>query len=180
MKSKKLDWDVLNTYSRELIDAPKDRNDYIFGIYVQIALRSGLRVNDILTIRKSDVDFNTNIVCVVTKKTNKPFEFELPKWLIECINNNKKYLIHEQLFYNEKYKGLYSVTWINLRLKKQYGDIGVSSHSIRKSVGMKIYNRFGVNGARAMLTHSSLKHTSTYLELDTKETLEMQKQLFVD
>lgn len=180
MKSKKIDWDLLNTYSRGLIDTPKDRNDYIFAIYVQIALRSGLRVNDILTICRSNINFETNVVSVVTKKTNKPFEFELPIWLLDCINNNKKYLIHEQLFYNEKYKGLYSVTWINLRLKKQYGASGVSSHSIRKSVGMKIYDRFGVNGARAMLTHSSLKHTSTYLELDTKETLEMQKQLFID
>jgi integrase len=180
MTSKRIDWDKLNTLSRDLIDSPKDRNDFIFGLYIAIALRTGLRVNDILSLKKSNIDFETGILSVVTQKTKKPVEFQLPDWLQLHLFSNGEFKVYEDIFWNEKYKGIYSVTWINLRLKKYFGSAGVSSHSIRKSVGMKMYEHFGVNGARSMLTHTSLKHTSTYLELDAKEVLNIQKQVFLD
>jgi integrase len=174
MTSKRLNWDLVNTYSRELIDNKKNYNDFMLGIYLQIALRSALRGNDILKLKKSNFNFNTGTCKLVTQKTNVPFSFALPDWLMKLIETIET----EDVFHNKKYGCTYSIVWVNLRLKKRFGNAGVSSHSIRKSAGLKMYQNAGVNGASNFLTHKSLQHTRTYLELDELETLQLQKNVF--
>lgn len=176
MKSKKLDWDKLNSWSNELKNSD-NRNDWVLYVYVQLALRTALRVRDILNLKLSDFDFKENTLKTVTDKTNTAVEFYLPKDLMLFIKGNFE---NDQLFFNAKYRGIYSSTWVNLRLKKQFGQNGVSSHSIRKSAGLKMYEHYGINGARQFLTHSSFKHTSTYLELEAHEMARIQKSVFAD
>jgi integrase len=190
MKAKRLDWDKLNTFSRDLIDSNiyadlKDdvkRNNLMLGIYIQIGLRTGLRAGDILNLKKSNFCFKENLIFGKTQKTDAEYKFALPGWLLRIIQkveygNNGKQVY---LFFNPKYSSVYSKTWVNNRLQKSFPGRGVSSHSIRKSAGFKIALHFGVNGASNFLTHSSLQHTKSYIGFDVEETMDLQKSVMLD
>lgn len=183
MKSKRLDWNELNTISRELLDNNDNRNDFMLGLYIAIALRTGLRVNDILNLQRENFNWEKNSFEIITKKTKNETMFFLPDWLMKIICFDPKLRNHECVFYNEKYGGKYSATWVNLRLKKLFGKsgkCGISSHSIRKSAGLFVYEKHGVNGARNFLTHKNITHTSIYLDLDKIERFNMQKKVFFE
>lgn len=175
MKSKKIDYNKLKVWAYELESESKCySDDWYLSLYLQIALHTGLRARDILSLKKNNFDFENNTFEITTQKTKADSVFALPKNVIK----NVQIIGFDDVFKNKKYGSIYSLTWVNKRLKKQFGGGGVSSHSIRKAVGHKAYEFGGINGARNILTHSNFKHTATYLELDKIERLSMQKQMF--
>lgn len=175
MKSKKLDWSKVMVFATDLKNESKEHSaDWYLSLYLNISLVTGLRAKDILTLKKSNFDYQNKSFEVVTQKTKAVAVFYLPPDVIEMVRS----ISNEKIFYNKKYGSIYSLTWVNKRLKKQFGINGVSTHSIRKAVGFRAYDVGGINGARNILTHTNFKHTATYLELDKHERSEMQKQIF--
>ena len=68
--------------------------------------------------------------------------------------------------------------WANRGLQKVFKDehikakqqgLNISAHSLRKSIGLKVYDSAGLETARAFLQHGSYDSTKVYLNITKQE-----------
>ena len=147
-----------------------------FTLYIHIALETGLRVGDILKLKKIDF-FKENESCYVKfiaqktrKKAIRPISIKTYNLVQSCS--------HTDVFRNDKYSCTYSKTWVNRNLRKHFKidyeraknkGYNLSSHSFRKASGLLVYENNGLDVARDFLQHSSYDTTKAYLELEEAE-----------
>jgi len=155
--SKHLQYDKAKLKGHELI-AEGDQ----LGLFILIALETGLRCGDILKLEKKDFYSEEEDVRPISKTS-----------FLQALN-----AIDNRVFYNTKYGCQYSSMWSarglkrvfkqeNIEAKKQ--GLNISAHSLRKSIGLKVYESAGLETARAFLQHDSYDTTKVYLNITKTE-----------
>ena len=148
----------------------------LFGLFILIGLETGLRSSDILKLKQSDFIEcdNKHRIKFTAEKTKKRAIRPVSKYTYEMATSQP----NETIFYNEKYGCRYSHIWASRNMKRYFKDYitkadlsdkNVSVHSLRKSAGAKVYQKFGIEGARDFLQHESYDTTKTYLQIEETE-----------
>jgi integrase len=146
------------------------------GLFILIALETGLRLNDILTLEKSNF-FKRNSEYYITftaKKTSKKSVRPISNITFTHVMDKP----YERIFLNVKTNKIYSGMWVGRELKKAFlrdckqakiENKTISAHSLRKSAGQRIYNYNGLEAARDFLQHESYQTTRDYLQVSQRE-----------
>lgn len=150
------------------------RSNDILGLYIMVAINTGLRIGDILKLRFED--FNGSELILIEGKTKKRRIIALNDRLKESFNrfNGTGFIFVSQ-------KGtVYARQSINRMLKKHFDSksINVSSHSLRKSFGRRVYENNNESEKALMklselFNHSTLAITRKYLGLRQEELNEV-------
>jgi len=165
--SKHLDYDKAKLKGHELI-AEGDQ----LGLFILIALETGLRCGDILKLNKQDFfsEGSKYFIRFKAQKTKKEDVRPISKTSFITAFN----AIDDRVFYNTKYGCQFSPMWANRGLQKVFKDehikakqqgLNISAHSLRKSIGLKVYDSAGLETARAFLQHGSYDSTKVYLNI---------------
>ena len=169
--SKHLDYDKATRKGDQLIE----QGDQL-GLFIIIALQTGLRCGDILKLQKKDffTEGSKYFIRFTAQKTKKEDVRRISKVAFMQANN----AINDRVFYNPIYKCQYSSNWVNRGLRKvfrseyikaQNQGLNISAHSLRKSIGLLIYESAGLETARAFLQHQSYDTTKVYLNITKTE-----------
>ena len=169
--SKHLDYDKATRKGGELIE----QGDQL-GLFIIIALQTGLRCGDILKLQKKDffTEGSKYFIRFTAQKTKKEDVRGISKVAFLQANN----AINDRVFYNTKYGCQYSPMWANRGLQKVFKDehikakqqgLNISAHSLRKSIGLKVYDSAGLETVRAFLQHDSYDTTKVYLNITKQE-----------
>ena len=169
--SKHLDYDKATRKGGELIE----QGDQL-GLFIIIALQTGLRCGDILKLQKKDffTEGSKYFIRFTAQKTKKEDVRGISKTSFLQADN----AINDTVFYNPIYKCQYSSNWVNRGLRKvfrseyikaQNQGLNISAHSLRKSIGLLIYDSAGLETARAFLQHDSYDTTKAYLNVTKTE-----------
>jgi integrase len=169
--SKHLDYDKATRKGGELIE----QGDQL-GLFIIIALQTGLRCGDILKLQKKDffTEGSKYFIRFTAQKTKKEDVRGISKTSFLQADN----AINDTVFYNPIYKCQYSSNWVNRGLRKvfrseyikaQNQGLNISAHSLRKSIGLLIYESAGLETARAFLQHDSYDTTKAYLNVTKTE-----------
>ncbi|MFC5557593.1 tyrosine-type recombinase/integrase [Ureibacillus thermophilus] len=136
---------------------------------------SGLRVNETLNLKISDLDLTNNIINVVGKGGKYrpvPISQSLKPILLDYLEEIRN-AESEYLFATEK-TGRLSAQYINRELQLAVKKLGwekkVSNHTLRRSFATNLYQK-GVSllAIQKLLGHESLRTTSIYLNVQQSE-----------
>jgi len=144
------------------------KNGFVYSLYFEFALSTGLRVSDILSLRKKDV--KEGIVRIKTSKTQLNRNIALND---ACRKKMEVYLTtkkeHEIIF-------PFGRTYVHKLLKWAADQIGydqtiVSTHTTRKTAGWFLYLDSGKDLVKTQkfLGHRDPKETITYLMINDDE-----------
>jgi integrase/recombinase XerC len=138
-------------------------------LVLELLYQTGCRANEIINLRKDDIDFLRRQIKVLGKGKIERI-IPMRKKLMQLIRkhlglwemkNQTPYLIT-----NNKGKKIYPMfLW---RLIRSYFNMdGVSAHTLRHSFATHLYhNRAPIKAIRDLLGHQSLRSTTAYLHLD--------------
>jgi len=167
-KANYINYDEALNKGRELMQVKSSRN---FGFYIIVAINTGLRIGDILTITKAD--FENGYKDFREGKTKKSKRLDFNKKIIEAFADIN--CIGQKVF-TSSHNTTFSSQQINRKLKQvfQYKRKNISSHSLRKSFGRKVYESNGETDAvlvklTQMFNHSSMAITRNYLDITQEE-----------
>jgi len=171
LTSKHLNYDKATRKGKELIT----QGDQL-GLFIIIALQTGLRCGDILKLQKKDFfsEGSKYFIRFTAQKTKKEDVRGISKEAFLMADN----AIKDTVFYNPIYKCQYSSNWVNRGLRKVFRSeyikakgqgLNISAHSLRKSIGLLIYESAGLETARAFLQHDSYDTTKVYLNITKTE-----------
>ena len=144
-----------------------------FGFYIVVAIHTGLRIGDILKMKRKN--FEDGVYQLREQKTGKaktlPFNTKVLEYYNELRNKS------EIVFRSNK--GMtYSNQQINKKIKQTFKakNKNYSSHSLRKSFGRKVYemnnqSEDALVNLSLIYNHSDLRVTRTYLDI-TQEKLD--------
>ena len=144
-----------------------------FGFYIVVAIHTGLRIGDILKLKRKN--FEDGVYQLREQKTGKPKFLPFNKKVLEYFNElrNKS----EIVFRSNKGTTFCSQT-INRKIKQtfQAKNKNYSSHSLRKSFGRKVYEMHNRSedaliSLSEIYNHTDLRVTRTYLDI-TQEKLD--------
>lgn len=151
------------------------RENPIFGFFVICGANFGLRVSDLLKITHEDIE--SGVFIIQEQKTKKKRKLTVNEavskyynmLISDCLAKPQGYVFKSQ-------KGtVYSPQHINRLLKQHFHQEGrvISSHSLRKGFGRRVYERSGQDLGRLqlLLNHSSPDITLAYIGV-TQETLD--------
>jgi integrase len=170
-KSDYLDFDKAMNKSLALL---KDEKKEIIGLYILVAINTGLRCSDIINLTFEQLRQDT--LTITEKKTGK----------VKTIKINKN--IHDALqklgsdrtgfaFVSQK-GSVVSIQHINRLIKdvfvKEAKTLSVSTHSCRKAFGRKVFESNGESEKSLVMlmdlyNHSSLSMTKVYLGIRQEE-----------
>lgn len=147
------------------------RNGYIYSLYFEFALSTGLRVSDILSLKKRDVQ--NGIVKVKTQKTGVYKHIALND---SCRKQFDVYLSSKKdddLIFDFKRQ------WVHKVIKQAAEDCGFdkskfSTHTTRKTAGWFFYLDSGKDLVKTQkfLGHRDPKETLVYLMINDEEVNE--------
>lgn len=176
-----LPWDSAMNLVHRLF---KERN-YRMSLFVAVGIFTGLRVSDIRKLSWNDL-LNGEMLFVTEQKTKKRRTIKLNPDLQDHIkrcyealgieNGNEPFLVSQK-------HSVYSVQRLNVLLKdlkKRYRlpIQNISCHSLRKTMGRRIFDMAGDNKEMALIKlsevfgHSNSQITRRYLGLKQEEILE--------
>lgn len=151
----------------DVVEKILDSTDGWLNEYIELSLKSGMRISDVLSLKVSDVDMETGELSKVTEKTGYPLRhplrngyLELIKRLVEKSSNLDGYLLE-----NEKGRPLHEhPQQVTYRLKKLVKAIDgaewVTPHSFRHTKASKlIKGKAPINAVAAWLGHSKVRTT---------------------
>ncbi|MEI6348186.1 MAG: tyrosine-type recombinase/integrase [Bacteroidota bacterium] len=162
----------------------KDPRKCVVGFYITLSINAGLRASDLLKLKFSDLnDLKENdCLLIEEKKTKKKRRITINKHveysyltLVSELKKQNKYKEDDYIFKSQK-NTIYSTVSINRLLKEVFKikKLNISSHSLRKSFGRKIYdNNNQTEHSLVLLSdifgHSNLSITRRYLGLREEE-----------
>jgi len=142
-----------------------------FGFYMIVAINTGLRVGDILSLNSND--FKRGHILFREQKTNKAKKVVFNDIILGYFSKLKG----NNVFRSQK-GSVFSIQQINRKIKQVFPDryLNFSSHSLRKSFGRRVYDNHNQSeNALVMLSelynHASTKVTRRYLDI-TQEQLD--------
>lgn len=152
----------------------KDPKTQTVGLYILISINTGLRISDLITLRFENMRGDT--LQLVEKKTGKNRQLKLndtiKRALAQYPPDKDGYL-----FVSQK-KSPFTTQAMNRILKdvfsKEAKTLNISSHSLRKSFGRKVYENNGesekaLTYLSELFNHSSQSITRQYLGIRQEE-----------
>jgi len=153
----------------------KDDKTKVIGLYIIIAINTGLRISDLLTLKFEDVA--SEKLKLVEKKTRKNRQIKLNESVRNALNKFQPSGGSGYLFLSQK-GCTYTIQSVNRILKdvfkKEARTLNVSSHSLRKSFGRKVFENNGesekaLTYLSELFNHSSQSITRQYLGIRQEE-----------
>jgi integrase len=161
-----IDFDICRKVGLKLIKDEKTRN---FGLYILTSIYTGLRMSDVLDVKWSILDSNT--YTTRERKTGKAKTITLNSVLVDILKQYKTDDDFGYIFKSQK-GSVYTKQSINRLMKTHFKNetnaAHISSHSLRKSFGNRVYVSNGKTDAilhllSEMFNHSSVSITRKYL-----------------
>ncbi len=170
MTTTHLDFDKAQAKGLRLIRTDKNPTA---GLMIIVGINMGLRVSDLLTLTYGHLRRNT--ITINEGKTGKDRVIEIN----DNIKHAMSYFIgkeHQDSFYafRSQKSTVYSNKHVNRLLKQYFNDDGVSSHTLRKTFGRRVYNNNGQSENALMylsdiFNHTSITVTRKYLGIRAEE-----------
>lgn len=178
MQARKLFFDTRQAYN--LLDRKSESLAYL------IALETGLRVSDLLTLKYDEINFNDSmckyLFTTSIKKTKNSHTGVISNDLYNYIQSFKETVKNEfgfnseYIFYNYKTNNLYTRQWLHKRiglLAEKLGFKNCGVHSIRKASAINVLDKTGsLSMAQYHLTHKRATTTDNYLSVTKTSALE--------
>lgn len=137
--------------------------EYENGLALRICIETGLRIGDVLKLRKKDIDGNK--IYFVASKTGKSGTKEISSRLAKEINRLTR-SPKDFIFKGRGKSGHRTRQAVYLDLKKACKRMGVegqiSPHSARKSYAVKVFHDKGLNAVQRELQHRNVSDTFLY------------------
>lgn len=174
-----MEWDTYLSFINRL---ERDRN-YKYCLLIGIGVNTGLRISDLLKLKRSDV-MGSDIMEIQEAKTGKTRTIKINRDLQELLNRViPKYMpgdSDDYLFLNRFGTKPIDKSYVNVKLKqlcKQYKvkvDGNISSHTFRKTLGRRVMEVHNYSNEALMLLtelfqHSSMSITKRYLGIRQNE-----------
>ncbi|MDB9960467.1 site-specific integrase [Oceanihabitans sp.] len=195
MKTQPIDYNKLYTEARKLffenntaynLDRKAENLGYL------IALESGLRVSDLLTLKYDDIQFSNEIgkylFNTYIRKTKNNHTGVISNELYNYIQSFKDAVKlefgtnSEFIFYNYKTNKEYTRQWLHKRIKLTAFKLGFKNcgvHSIRKASAINILDLTGsLSLAQYHLTHKRATTTDKYLSVTKTSALERLAKIY--
>ena len=168
-KSNYIDFDkAYNTALR--MKGTKNEN---FGFYIVVAIHTGLRIGDILKLKRKN--FEDGVYQLREQKTGKPKFLPFNEKVLQYFNELRN---KSEIVFRSNKNTTYSNQQINTKIKQtfQAKNKNYSSHSLRKSFGRKVYemnnqSEDALISLSEIYNHTSMRVTRTYLDI-TQEKLD--------
>lgn len=167
MGSTYLDFDKAQGKGMKLI---RSGENPVFGLLIVAGVNLGLRVSDLLDLSFADLKQDT--VTITEKKTGK---FRTLK-----INDNVRVAMEHFKEENDNFKAfrsqkgsVYSRQQVNRLMKKYFTGNNISSHSLRKTFGRRVWDNYGQSESALIKLSEIFNHTSTSV---TRKYLGIQQQ----
>ena len=167
-----LNFDETTSKALKIIKSGKDSN---LGFLVLAGINMGIRIGDILTLHYEDFD-GDNVV-ITEKKTKKKRTIRVNENVREGLSLLKLKTKNEKgpIFITTR-GAVHSTQYFNRWLKVHFGSkkINVSSHSLRKTFGRRVWinnneNEKALIYLAELFNHSSLAITKRYLGIRQEE-----------
>jgi integrase len=166
---------------KELLDVyPKESKNRLL---IEYALRTGLRISDILSVRVSDV-LGRDTYIIKEQKTGKTKELALHDALkLSIFNYVSKHELEadDYLFYSNANKNTPIQRMQAHRIIAKAGDmIGVtlSAHSLRKTFGYQAYKQgVDISLLQSIFQHSSQAVTLRYIDITQENINDVYKKI---
>ena len=168
-KSNYIDFDkAYNTALR--MKGTKNEN---FGFYIVVAICTGLRIGDILKLKRKN--FEDGVYQLREQKTGKPKFLPFNEKVLQYFNELRN---KSEIVFRSNKNTTYSNQQINTKIKQtfQAKNKNYSSHSLRKSFGRRVYEMHNRSedaliDLSEIFNHTSIRVTRTYLDI-TQEKLD--------
>jgi integrase len=164
-----LDFEKIMFKSKNILENEKTR---IYGLYIIIAINTGLRIGDIRKLTFDDL--RNDKLTIIEGKTKKTKTIAINENIKELVNKYGKGKTGSP-FISQK-KGTVTVQHLNVQLKKLIKEKGlrISSHSMRKTFGRRVYFQNNESEKALMylmdlFNHSSMAITKKYLGIRQEE-----------
>lgn len=136
----------------------------------EVALKTGLRIGDVLKIKKSDIDEMKGELHYVSEKRSKCGSCKLTKGLCKKLLSNSK--TSEYCFASRRSESGHITRqaawqWLKDAAKRANIDIsGVSPHAFRKVYAVELYKEKGIEAVKNALQHERADTTQIYALAD--------------
>lgn len=140
-------------------------------IMLELGFYTGLRIGDILDIKKNDYVKKTGCIKVYQnkKQKNKYKEIKLHSDLVEDLNEYIKGMKKEEVLINISRVQAHRIIK-KISKKRRYGiKKNIGTHSMRKTYGKTVYEKSGLDIAQGALGHDSSKVTMKYIGIEEDE-----------
>ena len=185
MKTIALDFEAARTIGFMCMKKHNSESQRDAGKMILVGVHTGLRKVDLLNLAPDDFKERTGEYFVVgtAQKTNKPFEFPIPRFVYEDIMED---VTLPDTIYHKQRSHLFLNRWMDTlfankkkEVREQYGKgRTISPHSLRKAFGMRVYETKGINVARQALQHEDTATTSRYLEIEATKLVDDLKSIW--
>jgi len=146
-----------------------------YQICFLLAYGSGLRVSEIVSLKKEDFDFKAGSILIRNAKGGKDRIVPLPKGFTERMS------VIFPLAYKSKGSGIRAlqIAFRRKAIKLGYYREGYKFHSLRHGFATRcISNGIPLHHIKTLLGHSNISTTSVYLEANPKEAIKSYKEKF--
>lgn len=169
--SDSLDFDLLKKYATNLLST----KNKVLGVYILTGIYTGLRYSDLSKLTYSDILDNDSII-IQEQKTSKQREIKISKELKQILSDHKQ----PGLMFLSNKNTVYSIQSLNRLLKDHLKALfpkkNISTHSLRKTFGNRVYlmsgkNQHAITLLCSVFNHSSEAITKRYLGITKEEVL---------
>jgi integrase len=139
---------------------------YPNALALRVSLETGLRIDDVLSLRPSDLTGQT--VRGIAEKTDKPFRKVLSRDLSQRLRQiSGKYFIFEHRTDPKKHRTRQTV-WKDVKKAVNILHISgnIAPHSARKTYAVELFRDSGINEVQKELQHDRLSTTMLYAFAD--------------
>ena len=163
--------DINKTLTRaQLADLQKqllERKPSKGTIALLIMTYTGGRVSDVMSLKKTDINWETGEIKMTSVKTSKPYPLKiLPAALLNKVREYAGTVEGEWLLGDPA--KLRNKSTLTINLLERLGYPWASPHTIRKSVGSIIFDQYGLRAAAEWLAHSNVQITMQwYVKVDS-------------
>jgi integrase len=167
--------EALNTAKKLMKDETRGLKTELLGLYIITAINTGLRISDMLTVTFAQL--RAGVITLKEKKTGKNRTVKVNANITEALNNLQRKNQSGFVFVSQK-GSVFTVQQINRLLKKAFikllPDNCISSHSLRKTFGRRVYenanrSEHSLQLLSELFNHSTIKMTRIYLGLKQEE-----------
>ena len=153
----------------------KDEKTKVVGLYIIMSINTGLRISDLLSLKFEDVAGEN--IKLKEQKTNKHRSIKINENIKAALKYFERPSLQSFLFISQKH-GVFATQSLNRILKdvfkKEAKTLNISSHSLRKSFGRRVYEAHGesekaLTYLSELFNHSSASITRIYLGIRQEE-----------
>ncbi len=146
---------------------------------ILMAINTGMRRNEILNLKWSDVDLSAGIIIVKDSKSKEkreiPINEVVRKVILNHFGNGAEYIFTNK--YNQNYSGSYITHWFNKLLKKA-GIKDFHFHDLRHTFASRLAMKTGhLQAIKELLGHKDYRMTLRYSHLTPEFKRDLVKML---